>query len=432
MRYYYPLKQHIGLPSLPVVHPGDLVKRGQLLAEKPDNQLGANLFSSVSGTVEEVTETTITVQEQNTDFSKWEPLGGTTPQALLEESGLVGLGGAGFPTYVKMASKLTPEGYLLVNVAECEPILNHNIERISRNPEGLLRALPPAMALLGVHKVKIGMKKKHKTAFDKLSRAVKALPYGGVEVVPLPDMYPAGEERALVRDMLGILLSPESLPSAADCVVINGETLWRLGEAILDKKPLMDKDVTVGGKLVENGTAKVFLDVPLGLTVGDLLEKAGGVGPEYGELIMGGPFTGKRTLPEAPMVKTTGGILAAECFMKGPEKIGLLVCACGADERRMEELAASLGSEVAGVVYCKQAKAVGRGYKCENPGHCPGQIGKVLALKKAGAQGVLIGNCTDCTNTVMQCAPPMGMPVYHCTDGALRAVNLPLVRRMKS
>ena len=169
---------------------------------------------------------------------------------------------------------------------------------------------------------------------------------------------------------------------------------------------------------------------PLGISVGAMFEKAGGLAPGYGELIVGGPFTGKRTSLDAPVIKTTGGLIAAECFLKGPEKLGLLVCACGANRERLEEIAASMGSQVVGVQCCKQAREVKGSLKCENPGRCPGQVQKVMALKKAGAQAVLISNCTDCSNTVMSCAPKLGLPVYHCTDGALRAVNHPLVRRI--
>ena len=162
-----------------------------------------------------------------------------------------------------------------------------------------------------------------------------------------------------------------------------------------------------------------------------MFEQAGGLADSYGELIMGGPFTGKRTSPDAPVIKTTGGLIAAECFLKGPEKIGLLVCACGADKERLEQIAESMGSKVVGVEYCKQAHPVKSSLKCENPGRCPGQVQKVLALKKAGAQAVLISNCTDCSNTVMSCTPQLGLTVYHCTDGALRAVNAKLVRRIR-
>jgi proline reductase-associated electron transfer protein PrdC len=188
----------------------------------------------------------------------------------------------------------------------------------------------------------------------------------------------------------------------------------------------------VAGKLKGNeNLIQIFEDVPIGTSVGELFERAGGLADGYGELIMGGPFTGRRTSPDAPILKTTGGIIASECFLKGPEKIGLLVCACGADKERLTEIAESMGSTVVGVEYCKQAHPVKNSFKCENPGRCPGQVQKVMALKKAGAEAVLISNCTDCSNTVMSCAPKMGLPVYHCTDGALRAVNQKLVRKIK-
>ena len=269
----------------------------------------------------------------------------------------------------------------------------------------------------------------HTEAIEILKNTIKD---DNITIFELENIYPVGEERAIVRDALGVLLDPELLPMAADAIVINAETVYRLREAVIDKKPLIDKDMTVAGKLTENASIHIFRDVPLGKSVGAIIEMAGGLGSEYGEIIMGGPFTGKRTTLEEPVVKTTGGIIAAENFMPGPQKIGLLVYACGANKERLEEQAKSMGSEVAGVEYCKQARQIKNSLKCENPGRCPGQVQKVMALKKAGAQAVLISNCTDCTNTVMSCAPQLKLPVYHCTDGALRSVNYKMIRRFKN
>ena len=185
--------------------------------------------------------------------------------------------------------------------------------------------------------------------------------------------------------------------------------------------------------LVIGENHNTFEDIPIGTRVEEIIDMAGGISTQdYGEIIMGGPYTGKRTYLDRPIVKTTGGILVAEEFWKGPEKIGLLVCACGANKERLEEIAESMGSQVVGVDYCKQAIEMKNGSrKCENPGICPGQVAKVMKLKKDGAQAILISNCTDCSNTVMSCAPQMKLPVYHCTDGALRAVNMKLIRRIK-
>lgn len=429
MKLIFPLRQHIGVPSEPVVSTGTHVKRGQLIAKKPDASLGANIFSSVDGTVDSVNEAEIVINEENTDFSKYEKLSETTPLKLIEESGLVGLGGAGFPTYVKLGKKFESGGVIAVNAAECEPILSHNIDRIEKEPEQLIEGLKIVMGVVNAQRGIICLKHIHTEAIEILKNTIKD---DDITIFELENIYPVGEERAIVRDALGVLLGVEQLPSAADAIVINAETVYRVREAVVDKKPLIDKDLTVAGKLKENASIHIFRDVPLGESVGHVIHMAGGLGPEYGEIIMGGPFTGKRTTLEAPIVKTTGGIIVAENFMPGPKKIGLLVCACGANKERLEEQAKSMGSEVVGVEYCKQAKQVKNSLKCENPGRCPGQVQKVMALKKEGAQAVLISNCTDCTNTVMSCAPQLKLPVYHCTDGALRSVNYKMIRKFKN
>ena len=432
--YQFPLKQHAGAPSLPVVAPGQRVLRGQRIADKPENALGANLFTSVTGTVQEVSERSISIladEKQSPDFVK---LSATEPLALIEEAGIVGLGGAGFPTYAKLNRPFTEGGTVIVNAAECEPILDHNIRAIEKDPEKLIRGMKIVMEITNAQRGMIAIKGKHTGAVEKLKAALEAEQISpekaGISL--LPDMYPMGEKRAVVRETLGRLLPMESSTREADAVLINSETVCRVWEAVALKKPMIDKDMTVAGKLKVNGNLiQVFFDVPLGSSVQQVFDRAGGLAEGYGELIMGGPFTGKRTSPEAPVVKTTGGLIAAECFMKGPERIGLLVCACGAGRERLQQLAESMGSEVADVQYCKQAHEIKGSLRCENPGRCPGQVQKVLALKKAGAQAVLISNCTDCSNTVMSCAPKLGLPVYHCTDGALRAVNQRLVRKIR-
>lgn len=428
MEYIFPLRQHVGAPCEPVVKAGDEVKRGQLIAKKPEEALGSPIYTSVSGKVASVEESQIVIEEAGTDFDQYEPLKGTTPKELIAESGLVGLGGAGFPTSVKLNVQFKEDGYVIVNAAECEPILSHNIARIEKEPEKLLKGLEIVMELTGATKGIVAIKGIHEEAIERLQKVNSNTK---ISLFPLENIYPMGEERAIVRETLGILLEPEQLPMAANAVVINAETVFRLREAVEEKKPLMDKDMTVAGKLKENASIHVLFDVPLGTKVSEVIEEAGGLGAEYGELIMGGPFTGKRTELDAPVVKTTGGIIAAETFMPGPKKIGLLVCACGANKERLEEQAASMGSEVVGVEYCKQARQVKAARKCENPGRCPGQVQKVMALKKAGAQAVLISNCTDCSNTVMSCAPQLKLPVYHCTDGAMRSVNYKMIRKFR-
>lgn len=426
--FRFPLKQNIGAKAAPTVVKGDKIVRGQLLASIGEEQLGANLSSSVSGTVTEVDEDEITVLADETQTDDYIKLTGSDPLELIREAGIVGLGGAGFPTWFKLKDPFETEGIVLINAAECEPILGHNIAAIEKAPEKVIRGLQIVMDIVHASQGVIAIKEVHTRAVRRLR---ETLDDGRIRIALLPDMYPMGEERAVIREVTGTLLGVDTLPVDADAIVVNAETACRIQEAVDLKKPLIDKDMTVAGKLKGNeNLIRIFENIPIGISVGDVFEMAGGLAEGYGEIIMGGPFTGKRTHPDDPVIKTTGGLIAAECFMKGPEKLGLLVCACGAGKERLEEIARSMGSEVTGVEYCKQAHKVKNSLKCENPGKCPGQVQKVLALKKAGAQAVLISNCTDCTNTVMSCAPKLGLPVYHCTDGALRAVNHKLIRRI--
>ena len=426
MEFVFDLKQNVGAPSIPLIHEGEQIQRGQLLAAKPAGALGTYLYSSIDGKVKSITETQIIIEESNTDFQKYILLKKKLPGELIEEAGIVGLGGAGFPASVKLNTDFKGNGTVIVNAAECEPILSHNIERIEQEPEKILKGLKIVMDLVHASRGIVAIKGIHTNAIQSLEKSISD---EKVSVFHLENVYPMGEERALIRETLGILLSPEQLPLEASAIVINAETLLRIYEAVELKKPLIDKDMTVAGKLKEDASIHILKDVPIGMKVSDVLAKVGGVDPTYGELIMGGPFTGKRTSLDAPVVKTTGGIIAAEEFLPAPDKIGLLVCACGANKERLMEQAASMGSEVVGVEYCKQAKELRGNRKCENPGRCPGQVQKVMNLKNAGAKAVLISNCTDCTNTVMSCAPQLKLPVYHCTDGALRAVNYKLIRR---
>lgn len=429
--FRFPLKQHIGAPAVPAIVKDDIIVRGQPIAFQQENSLGANIYSSVSGVVSEVTEDEIVILADENQTKEFQRLKKKEPLELIREAGIVGLGGAGFPTYAKLSQPFSGDGTVIVNAAECEPVLSHNIAAIEKNPTQLLGGLRIVMDITKAARGVIALKQIHREAVKKLQEALAGEKRSDVEVIELPNMYPMGEERAIIRETLGILLDVNDLPVKANAIVVNAETVCRIWEAVELKKPLIDKNITVAGKLKGNeNLIQVFEDVPIGISVYDLFERAGGLADGYGELIMGGPFTGRRTSPDAPVVKTTGGLIAAECFPDGPEKIGLLVCACGADQDRLRELAGSMGSEVVGVEYCKQAHPVKASYKCENPGRCPGQVQKVMALKKAGAKALLISNCTDCSNTVMSCAPKMGLSVYHCTDGALRAVNQPLVRRI--
>ncbi|HBG5235266.1 TPA: proline reductase-associated electron transfer protein PrdC [Clostridioides difficile] len=421
------LKQHVGGPDKPVVSVGDVVKKGTLIAEPTG--LGANIYASVSGKISEINDQAIVIEADEVQEDTFEPLKGEGILDLIKEAGVVGMGGAGFPTHVKLNIDLNG-GTILANAAECEPLLAHNIKEIEERPEIVYQGIKYAMEVTNAGKGMLAIKSKHPKAIEAFKKVIK--PGDNIEVAELVDMYPMGEERAIVRDVLGKLLEPTQLPSEANAVVINVETLTRIVEAVEQKRPVISKNITVVGQLNSGKESIVFEDVPIGTTVGELIERAGGIKGEYGEIILGGPFTGKATTLDAPITKTSGGIIVTMPFVNEKRKMGLLVCACGPNEERMRDIATKMGvTDIVSVQKCKQAQEIKGALKCENPGHCPGQAQKCIEFKKAGAEVILIGNCTDCSNTVMGSAPKLKLGVYHITDHVIRTVNHPLIRRIK-
>lgn len=423
--YRFLLQQHIGAPDSPVVKTGDRVERGTLIAVP--TKLGANIHSSVSGSVVEVNEREIVVEaDENQDGSTVAIQADSIIDAV-KEAGIVGMGGAGFPTHVKLNTDLQG-GVVIANGVECEPLLKHNIKEMEENPALIIRGLKYAMQATKAARGIVAIKAKNTKAIAAVRAAIDD---ASITIAELPDIYPMGEERAIVREVLGKLLACDQLPSAAGAVISNVETLSRICEAVESKKPFVTKNVTVAGKLKSGRESVVFMDVPLGTPIKDLIEAAGGIDGAYGEIIMGGPFTGKSVSLDSVVTKTTGGILVTLPLPNEKRKMGLLVCACGANEERLRELAQKMGAPVVGVERCKQVVDVKNAIKCENPGNCPGQAEKIMKLKKSGAEVVLVSNCSDCTNTVMGVAPKMKLPVYHHTDHVMRTVGHRLVRRLK-
>ncbi|MBU3192250.1 proline reductase-associated electron transfer protein PrdC [Clostridium bowmanii] len=425
--YKFPLKMHVGAPSTPVVKEGQKVKRGECIA-KPEG-LGAKIHSSVTGKVTKITENEIFIlgdDNQSAEYIKIKKCGKIEDTAF--EAGIVGAGGAGFPTNIKLKSQV-PDGFVIANCVECEPALHHNIEVLEKNPSAIISGLRYAMKATGAPTGYIAVKAKNKNAIVAIKKAL----FGTVdiEVKELRDIYPMGEERALIHEIFGTWLNPSQLPFEARCVVLNGETLENLTNAIERGKPVIDKDVTIVGKLKGGNGSHVFLQVPVGTPVKNLIEKAGGIDGAYGEIIIGGPYTGKsEDIEKAVVTKTSGGAIVTIPLPKYEGPIGLLVCACGADEARLRNIAEKMHSEVVGVTTCKNVIQVRGLNKCLTPGDCPGQAEGILYLKKQGAKRILISNCSDCSNTVMCCAPKMGIPVYHHTDHVFRTIDYPLTRRL--
>ena len=450
------LRQHVGAPCAPCVAVGDKVKKGTLIATPTG--LGANIFSSVYGEVSEILEDRIVIKadaEQPDEFVPIDVPEDASKLDMIKAAGIVGMGGAGFPTGIKLNIDLSateqgefredinPElpkdfklehSYILINDSECEPGLAHNIKQTIEQTDKVIRGVKYCMEITKADKAIFAIKKKNREAVLALLDALKD--EENISVHLLPDIYPMGEERAVVRECLGVNLDTTQLPSAARSVVINLETVAKIAEAIEEKKPCISKNVTVRGNIKGGNEAHVFMDVPVGISVGELIEMAGGLDKEdsVGEIIMGGAFTGRAAELDEPTTKTTGAILTTYRMPDlTDKKVGLLVCACGGNEARMRTIAEKMHGEVVSVCRCKQAieNKPGAPLKCLRPGNCPGQVKNNMQFKKDKCEYILIGNCSDCSNTVMASGPKMGLKVFHQTDHVMRTVGHPLYRSLK-
>jgi len=390
MEFRFPLKQHVGAPCVPIVKISDEVKRGQKIAQP--NGLGAFIHSSLNGTVISVSEVEIVVDGEENQSKEYVPIDETIDALeAIKEAGIVGAGGAGFPTYVKLKTKI-PGGYAIINAAECEPILEHNIHYLEKNAQKIASGLKIIMDITEAKYGIIAIKAKHKDAISELK---KAIGNDNIEIKYLVDLYPAGDERVVIREILGIELKPGQLPGEVNVVVQNLETAKNIALAVEDRKPVIDKDVTVGGRVRNAHNGMVFMDVPLGYPIKKLIEAAGGYVEPHGEIVLGGPFTGKHGNEEVSVVKTLGGILVSMPFPQDTRNFGILACECGAQEDRLKEIVKAMGGKVVAEEKCKRMVEVNGRYRCELPGVCPGQAQTVISLKKKGAEVILTGSCGD-------------------------------------
>lgn len=418
------LRQHVGAPCAPVVNVGDKVRRGTLVAAPTG--LGANIFSSVDGEVVEITEDRVIIKPAEVQSDDYEKIPEGTKLEMVKAAGIVGMGGAGFPAGIKFDVKWDNEGYVLVNASECEPGLKHNICQIEEEADKIVRGTKYIMEISGAAEGIIAIKKKNVNAVKALDKALEG--ETKVRRQLLPDFYPAGDERAIVRECLGDELRPDQLPTAAMAIVSNLESVARVAEAIEDRKPSFLKNVTVRGKLVGGGYPRVLKDVPVGMAVSDVIALAGEIDGEYGEIIMGGTYTGLPCSLDDPIKKMTGAIYVTEPFADlGKAKAAVLVCASGGNIDRMRGIAANYNADVVCECFCENAEEMKNGVrKCKRPGLCAGQEANLKAVREAGAEYLIFGCCSDCTNQIVEQAGDLKL--IHQTDHALRAAGEPLIR----
>lgn len=311
--YFVALSQHIGAPAKPVVEVGATVAAGTLIA-RADGMISANVFSPVSGTVAGI-ETRKNKQGANApfihiknDFKNREefmpPADASDARAVRErigEAGIVGLGGAGFPTLVKL-SPSKPVDILIINAAECEPYLTCDYRVMLDRTEEFVKGVKILSSCLGVARTVIGIEENKMEAYEKL-RA-----FDGFELILLEKKYPQGGEKQLIYACCGRVVPAKALPMDVGVVVQNVATALAVYEAVEKGKPLYERVVTVSGKGVAE--PKNLL-VKTGTLFEEALDFCGGISEDTQKLIAGGPIMGT-SLYDASGVftKTDSGLLA--------------------------------------------------------------------------------------------------------------------------
>jgi Na+-translocating ferredoxin:NAD+ oxidoreductase RnfC subunit len=213
----------------------------------------------------------------------------------IEDLGIVGCGGAGFPAAVKLQAQVS---LVIVNAAECEPLLHKDKELLQHRSEPMLRGLRVVMEQVGAERALIGIKEKYKDVIAALEPQIPA----SIRIYRLKDCYPAGDEFVLVYDITGRIIPPGGLPRDVDCVVFNVETLTNIG---MDE-PVTHKYLTVAGAV----NTPVTLRVPIGMAIGEVIDAAGGAAIPDFHVLMGGVMMARLAAGlDEPVTKTTGGVV---------------------------------------------------------------------------------------------------------------------------
>ena len=320
----YPLSQHIGAPATAVVKKGDAVLKGQKIAEA-GGFVSAPVYSSVSGKVVALekhlnptgSSVDCIVIENDGEYNEVEYpqpklLGDMSKEEILNkigEAGIVGMGGAGFPTRVKLSPKEPDKiEYIIANCAECEPYITADYRRMLENTEELVSGMRVVLSLFDNAKGIFGVEDNKKDCIEKLQEAIKEEPR--MEVRVLQTKYPQGAERQLIYALTKRAINSSMLPADAGCIVDNVETLIGIHNAVLNGKPLMERIVTVSGDAVaQPGNFKVLL----GTNHQEVIEAAGGFKCSPEKVISGGPMMGFAMISlDTPITKTSSSILAFE------------------------------------------------------------------------------------------------------------------------
>ena len=342
-----PVRQHAGKPARPVVEPGRRVERGDLVAEA-DGWVSSPIHASASGRVVSVglwphpdgsfdTAIRIEVEPYSAQLPRprmipdWQTL---SPKDLVEavrQAGVVGLGGAAFPTHVKLSPPAeTPVDLLLINGCECEPYLTTDHRSMVEFPERVHLGIRIMMRCLGVSKAVIGVELNKPDAIAALEAARPS--DLDVTVQGLHVKYPQGAEKMLIKAVKGIEVPSGKLPAHVGVLVQNAASVATIAEVFETGVPLVERIVTVTGRGIRKPSNLI---VPVGTRLGDLIEACGGMTPDAREIVFGGPMMGaSQANLDTPLTKGTTGVVVlseAECRTQQAEpciKCGRCLDAC--------------------------------------------------------------------------------------------------------
>ena len=323
-----PMQQHIGAPCEPVVKVGDVVAVGQLIGDT-DKYVSAPIHASVSGTVTAIGDVklpngvmskAVTI-ESDGEMRLWEgikpPVVETKADLIkaVRDSGLVGLGGAGFPTHVKLN---IPEDKnidtLIINAAECEPFITVDYRECVENSKNILAGVYLLKKMLGFKKVVICIEDNKPDAFGVLKDIADHEEDidNEVDLMVLESKYPQGAEKMMVQSATGRRVPPGKLPADVGCVVMNVASVAFIARYVRTGKPLISRSITVDGSAIKKPNN---IRVPIGTNIGEIIEFCGGFKEEPCKIITGGPMMGLAIVgTDLPILKQNNAILA---FAKG-------------------------------------------------------------------------------------------------------------------
>lgn len=330
-----PMLQHIGAPCTPVVKIGDEVAAGQVIGDS-DQAVCAPIHSGISGKVtgmptlmlpggRAVQAVEITSDGQQRIHESVKPPQVNSRDDFLKAvraSGLVGIGGAGFPTHIKLApADVDAIDTLIINAAECEPFITSDYRECMENPQDILDGIRATVEFLPVRQVVIAIERNKPDAIQELSQRVAEAAYScEVRVKGLPTRYPQGAEKVLIAACTGRRVPPGQLPAQVGCVVMNVSTVAALARYLRTGMPLVQKRLTLDGPAIAKpGNVLVTIGTP----IREVVEFCGGYQETPGKLLMGGPMMGLALMDdELPVLKQNNAILAFGVEDAQPDPVG--------------------------------------------------------------------------------------------------------------